>query len=98
MKTMKVLLTTLMVTAASSAFAQGSGADACHGAMIPCLDLCTQRPSKGLQESCAKTCEMNANACYSQMYGTPSRSAGPQDSLNMSPSEIQNTQKKKGAR
>lgn len=86
MKTIKVLLTTLMVTAASSAFAQ-SGADACHNAMIPCLDLCTQRPSKGLQESCAKTCEMNANACYGQMYGTPSRAAGPQDSLNMTPSE-----------
>jgi hypothetical protein len=37
---------------------------------------------------------MNANACYSQLYGTPSRGAGPQDSLNMTPSETQPAQKK----
>jgi hypothetical protein len=93
MKIVSVLLTSLMVAAASSAFAQGNS-DTCHNAMIPCLDLCTQRPSKALQESCTKTCEMNANACYSQLYGTPSRGAGPQDSLNMTPSETQPAQKK----
>lgn len=86
MKIVLVLLTSLMVTATSSAFAQGN-ADTCHSSMIPCLDLCTQRPSKSLQESCTKTCEMNANACYSQLYGTPSRAAVPQDSLNMTPAE-----------
>ena len=76
MKTFAILLTSLMVTAASSAIAQNNS-DTCHGAMIPCLDMCTQRPSKALQDSCAKTCEINANACYSQLYGTPSRSATP---------------------
>ncbi|MEW6450122.1 MAG: hypothetical protein AB1490_05700 [Pseudomonadota bacterium] len=81
MKTLMIALTSLTVMVTSNAFAQGNG-DACHSAMIPCLDMCTQRPSKGLQESCSKTCEMNANACYSQMYGTAGRSATPQDALN----------------
>lgn len=95
MKTLMIALTSLTVMVTSNAFAQGNG-DACHSAMIPCLDLCTQRPSKGLQESCSKTCEMNANACYSQMYGTAGRPQGVQDALNAAPSDM--AKKPKSAR
>ncbi len=95
MKTLMMLLTSLTVMVTSNAFAQGNS-DSCHGAMIPCLDLCTQRPTKGLQETCSKTCEMNANACYSQLYGTPSRAQGPQDALNAAPTDT--SKKSKGTR
>jgi hypothetical protein len=83
MKTLMMLAASFAVMTASSAFAQ-SNTDTCHSSMIPCLDLCSQRPSKGLQDSCTKTCEQNANACYSQLYGTPSgsREMTPRDALN----------------
>ena len=97
MKTLMMILTSLTVMATSSAFAQGNS-DSCHGAMIPCLDMCTQRPSKSLQDSCAKTCEMNANACYGQLYGTPGRAATPQDALNSTREAAEPTKKSKGAR
>jgi len=97
MKTLMMLLTSLTVMATSSAFAQGNS-DSCHSAMIPCLDMCTQRPSKSLQDSCAKTCEMNANACYSQFYGTPSRGPTPQDALNSMREPTEPSRKSKNVR
>jgi hypothetical protein len=95
MKTVMAAFATLTMMLASPALAQ-SNTDTCHSSMIPCLDMCTQRPSKSLQESCTKTCEMNANACYSQLYGSTSgsREATPRDALNAAPE----TRKPKNAR
>jgi hypothetical protein len=83
MKTMMMLVASLAVMATSGAFAQGNS-DACHNQMIPCLDQCSSRPSKALQETCSRVCENNANACYTKLYGNPSasRPQGPQDALN----------------
>ena len=90
MKTLPILLASLMITASSAAFAQ-SRSDMCHNQMIPCLDQCSTRPSKSLQDTCTKVCENNTNACYTKLYGNPgSRPQGPQDAINSAVDPVKN--------
>jgi hypothetical protein len=67
MKTILLLLTSLLVLSASAALAQE---DACSKRYGACMDHCSSRP-QSVQGSCAQACEANTSQCYVGMYGQP---------------------------
>lgn len=50
----------------SSAVSQGA---ACQKEFQACMDGCTSRSSKGLQDSCFTSCEGKNNICADSVYG-----------------------------
>jgi hypothetical protein len=67
MKTILLLLTSLLVLAAPVALAQQ---DACSKQYGACMDRCSSRPQSA-QGSCAQSCEANSNQCYVGLHGQP---------------------------
>jgi hypothetical protein len=67
MKTILLLLTSLLVLAAPAALAQE---DACSKQYGACMDRCSSRP-QSVQGSCGQSCEANSNQCYVGLYGHP---------------------------
>ena len=53
----------------SGAFSQGVSQAVCQKEFQACMDGCTTRSSKGLQDSCFTSCEGRNNICAERVYG-----------------------------
>jgi hypothetical protein len=70
-----------MVVAATAAVlaVNTSGAlsqEACSKAYVGCMDICAERPTKGMQDTCMNSCQTRNNQCSAEVYGSR-RETGP---------------------
>ncbi len=70
MKTVLLLLLA-MLAIKTTTMTSATGQDACSKVYVSCLDKCTTRPSKTLQDSCMEMCQSQNNGCFSKVFGAP---------------------------
>ena len=62
----------LVAATAAALVVNTSGAlsqEACSKAYVACMNVCVERPSKNLQDTCMNSCQMNNNRCSAEVYG-----------------------------